>query len=63
VASPVAGVANNEDSAAWDCEDGWVTLGFGGSELLAVVLFEGNSIFLRFSLAQAFLYVKLGRIE
>jgi hypothetical protein len=48
-------VVDIEDSAACGCEDGWVTLGFGGRELPALVFFKGNSIFLRFSLAQAFL--------
>jgi hypothetical protein len=54
VASPMAGVADDEESAACDCKDGSVTLGSGGCELPAIGFFKGNSLF-RFSLAQAFL--------
>jgi hypothetical protein len=39
-----------------------VALGLGGHELLAAEFFQGNGLF-RFSLAQAFLYVTLGRVE
>jgi hypothetical protein len=39
-----------------------VTLGLGGRELLAAAFCQGNGLF-RLSLAQAFLYVILGRAE
>jgi hypothetical protein len=56
-------VVDNEESAACGCKDSWVTLGFGGCELLATEFFEGSISFLRFSLAQAFLYVKLAGVK
>jgi hypothetical protein len=54
VASPIAGVVDDEESAACGCEDGLTTLSLGGCELPAVGFFKGNNLF-RFSLAQAFL--------
>jgi hypothetical protein len=56
-------VVDDEESAACGCEGGLATLGLGGCELPAVLgFFENNGLF-RFSLAQAFLYVILGRVE
>jgi hypothetical protein len=55
-------VDGDEESAACGCEGGLATLGLGGCELLAVGFCQGNGLF-RFSLAQAFLYVLLGRVE
>jgi hypothetical protein len=54
VASAMAGVVDNEESAGCVCKGGLAILGFGGCELPAVVFFGGNGLF-RFSLAQAFL--------
>jgi hypothetical protein len=68
VASPIAGVADDEESAACGCEDGLATSGLGGCELPAVEFFEYNGFIFCFcfanatSLAEAFLYVALGEV-
>jgi hypothetical protein len=54
----MTGAVDDEESATCGCEDGLVALGLGGCELPAVGFFKGNGLF-RFSLAQAFLWVKL----
>jgi hypothetical protein len=56
-------VVDDEGEAACGCEDGWVTLCFGGCELLAAEFFKGNLIGFRCSLAQAFLYVISSKVE
>jgi hypothetical protein len=58
----MAGVVEDGESAACGCEGGLASLGLGGCELPAVGFFETSGLF-RFSLAQAFLYVILGRVE
>jgi hypothetical protein len=69
VASPIAGVADNEESAACGCEDGLAILSLGGCELPAVEFFERNGFIFCFcfanatSLAEAFLYVILSEVE
>jgi hypothetical protein len=60
VASAMAGMVDDE-SVACGCEGGLAALGLGGCELPAVGFFENNGLF-RFSLAQAFLYVILGKV-
>lgn len=52
VASPTAGAVDDEESVAYGCKDGCVTLGFEGRELLGVAIFGGNSL-VGFSLTQA----------
>jgi hypothetical protein len=60
----MAGMVDDDDEApGWGCKDGWdccIALGLGGRELPAVGFCQ--SLF-RFSLAQASLYVILGRVE
>jgi hypothetical protein len=70
VASPIAGVGDDEELAACGCEDGLATLGLGGCELPAVEFFECNGFIFCFcfanatSLAEAFLYViSLGQVD
>jgi hypothetical protein len=63
VASPITGVADDEEPAACGCEDGIATLGLGGCELPAVEFVEYVGFIFCFcfanatSLAEAFLYV------
>jgi hypothetical protein len=67
-APPIAGVADDEGSAACGCKDGWVTLCLVGCELPAVAFFDCSCIFCfcfanATPLAEAFLYVILGGIK